>query len=207
MASSNEEIAALVIDHLVDIMAGRCSITYKDLQQNSDQSMCELLAGLLFLHEDLAFRSKERDAALERLIEQNKMLEQSRSEIAKLAAELSTPIIKVWDGVLMMPLVGSLDAIRARDIMSCILAAVVRERARHVIFDLTGVSTIDADTANHFLRIIASIKLLGAEGIVAGIQPSVSRAIVALGVQLPDIITTGDAQEALKRCMASSQRS
>ena len=103
MAHSSEDIAQLVTQHLFDIASGRCSITREQiLAGQEDQSLSEILTGLLMLHEDLQLRSsqlvraEELKAALEKLAERNRELEQSRAELAALNAQLSTPIIKIW---------------------------------------------------------------------------------------------------------------
>jgi PAS domain S-box-containing protein len=114
---------------------------------------------------------------------------------------LSLPIIEVWDGVLTIPVLGALDRERAAAMMEALLAAVTQSRGRHVILDLTGVLAIDADTAEHLIRIIRAVELLGAQGIVVGIQPQVANAIVAIGVDLSSITTLRNLRQALVGCM------
>lgn len=111
--------------------------------------------------------------------------------------ELSTPIIEVWDGVLTAPVLGTLDCDRAAALMEALLAAVARTRCRRAIIDLTGVSTMDGATAEHLLRLVRAVQLLGAQGIVVGLQPQVARAIVSLGVELTSITTLANLREAL----------
>src|SRR5262249_53745830 len=195
MALSGSDIAGRVIRHLLEITRGECSITHESIEkEEEDRAMCEILTGLLYLHEDLVYRSAERERAedelrrvVQRLADQNAELEKSRTAIAALVSELSTPIIRVWESVLMMPLVGSIDHSRASDIMFRLLSAVVAERARFTIIDVTGVASIDSGTADQFVRIVRAVELLGARGIIAGVQPSVSLSIVALGVELSGI--------------------
>jgi len=114
---------------------------------------------------------------------------------------LSTPIIQVWDNVLTLPMVGVIDSARASDIMQSLLNEVVRSRARFAILDMTGVDAIDTATASHLLSLIRAIKLLGAEGIVTGLQPSIAQTIVGLGVDLSGILTLATLREGLKLCM------
>jgi anti-anti-sigma factor len=111
--------------------------------------------------------------------------------------ELSTPIIEVWDGVLTAPVLGTLDCDRAAALMDALLAAVARTRCRRAIIDLTGVSTMDGATAEHLLRLVRAVELLGAQGVVVGLQPQVARAIVSLGVELTSITTLANLREAL----------
>jgi rsbT co-antagonist protein RsbR len=114
---------------------------------------------------------------------------------------LSTPIIQVWDNVLTLPMVGVIDSARASEIMQSLLNEVVRTRARYAILDLTGVDAIDTATASHLLSLIRAIQLLGAEGIVTGLQPSIAQTIVGLGVDLSGILTLATLREGLKLCM------
>jgi rsbT co-antagonist protein RsbR len=209
MALSGSDIAQRVIHHLLEITAGDCSITHAMIEaEGEDRAMCEILTGLLYLHEDLVLRAKERQHAeeelrsvVERLATQNTELEKSRAEIAALVAELSTPILRVWESVLMMPLVGTVDHARAADIMGRLLSTVVAERARFTVLDVTGVTNIDTGTADQFVRIVRAVELLGATGVIAGVQPSVSLAITALGVDLTGIRTFRNARDALVHCM------
>jgi rsbT co-antagonist protein RsbR len=114
---------------------------------------------------------------------------------------LSTPIIQVWDNVLTLPMVGVIDSARASEIMQSLLNEVVRTRARYAILDMTGVDAIDTATASHLLSLIRAIQLLGAEGIVTGLQPSIAQTIVGLGVDLSGILTLATLREGLKLCM------
>jgi anti-anti-sigma factor len=208
MASSNDEIARVVVEHLSDILAGTCSITPDDIARyEDDRSMGEILVGLRLLYDDLKLRESQvvrvevLSEALERLSAKNRELEESRAALAALTSELSTPIIKLWKGVLMTPLVGTIDAGRARQIMERLLPAVTNDRATHVVVDLTGVKSIDTGTISHFLQIAGAVRLLGAEIIFAGIRPEVSLALVGLGVDLSALVATRDVRDALARCM------
>lgn len=114
---------------------------------------------------------------------------------------LSVPLVEVWDGVLTVPLLGVLDRERAGEVMATLLDAVSRAQCRHVIIDVTGVASIDAGTAEHLIRIVRAVQLLGARGIVVGIQPSVAKSLVSLGVDLSSIMTLANLREALLICM------
>lgn len=119
---------------------------------------------------------------------------------------LSVPIVEVWDGVLTVPVLGVLDRERAEGMMESLLAAAARTRSRHVIIDVTAVASMDATTAEHLIRIIRAVELLGSRGIVVGIQPSVATAIVSLGVDLSAITTLSNLREALVLCMRQKPR-
>ncbi|MDC0672098.1 STAS domain-containing protein [Nannocystis radixulma] len=131
-------------------------------------------------------------------------LEAARREIESQRATieaLSTPVIEVWDGVLTLPLLGHYNADRAARMTAQVLDAVARTRARHVILDLTGVAVFDATTGDNLLRIVGAIRLLGATGILVGIQASVAQLLVGLGVGLQDVRVYQDLRQALKACM------
>lgn len=114
---------------------------------------------------------------------------------------LSVPIVQVWDGVLTVPLMGSLDPERAASMMERLLAEIVRTRARFAILDLTAIDIVDTSVANHLVRIVRAIDLLGARAVITGIRPAVAQAIVSLGVDLSSMTTLRDLQEGLKSCM------
>jgi rsbT co-antagonist protein RsbR len=114
---------------------------------------------------------------------------------------LSTPIIEVWDGVLTLPLLGFFDSRRASEVMGNLLSQIARTGARFAILDLTGVDVMDSETAYHLLKLIDAIRLLGAEGIITGIQPNVSKTMVALGLELKGIVTLANLRDGLHRCI------
>lgn len=114
---------------------------------------------------------------------------------------MSTPIIQVWDGVLTLPVVGALDSGRASAMMEQLLGEIVRTRSRYAIIDLTGVDVVDTGAADHLLKIIRAVELLGARCVVTGIRPGVAQTMVSLGVDLASIATLRNLQEGLKACM------
>ncbi|WP_437568405.1 PAS domain-containing protein [Sorangium sp. So ce542] len=118
---------------------------------------------------------------------------------------LSAPIIEVWDGVLTVPLIGALDGARAGAVMEALLAEVSRKGARFAILDLTGVEAMDTGTAAHLLKLVQAIRLLGAEGIITGVQPSGARAMVALRLDLERITTLSSLREGLWYCMKQAR--
>ncbi|HEY0137767.1 MAG TPA: STAS domain-containing protein, partial [Nannocystis sp.] len=114
---------------------------------------------------------------------------------------LSTPIIQVWQGVVMMPLFGSIDHGQAIQMQETLLEAIVRIRVRSAIIDLTGVDIIDTTTAQHIIGLVQAVQMLGARAIIVGIRPDVAQSIVALGVDLAGIVTLSNVHEALLLCM------
>lgn len=114
---------------------------------------------------------------------------------------LATPIVEVWDGVLTLPMIGVVDSARVSQVMETLLANVSAKGARIAILDLTGVDVVDTATANHLIKLIQAIRLLGAEGIVTGIQPNVAATMVTLGFDLGTIKTLGTLRAALEFCI------
>jgi rsbT co-antagonist protein RsbR len=110
--------------------------------------------------------------------------------------ELSTPVVKLWDRIVALPLIGTLDSSRAQIVMENLLEAVVQSSAEIVIIDITGVPTVDTLVAQHLLKTAAAAKLMGAECIISGIRPQIAQTIVHLGVELPQVITKADLQSA-----------
>jgi rsbT co-antagonist protein RsbR len=114
---------------------------------------------------------------------------------------LSTPIIEIWDRVLTLPMTGVVDSMRAAEVMDNLLRQVSRKGARFAILDLTGVDAVDTSTASHLLKLIQALRLLGAEGIITGIQPDVAQTMVALGMNLEEIVTLASLRDGLRLCV------
>src|SRR6516225_2847591 len=107
-------------------------------------------------------------------------IEQQRAAIR----ELSTPIMEVWEGILCLPIVGIMDSTRSADMTDALLKAVVATRARCTIIDITGIEVMDTHTADHFIRMAKSVRLLGAECVLTGINPQIAQTIVHMGVEM-----------------------
>lgn len=131
-------------------------------------------------------------------------LEAARREIEAQKATieaLSTPVIEVWDGIITLPLLGHFNAERANAMTSQLLDAVVRTRARYAILDLTGLAVIDTTTGDQILRIVSAVGLLGATGVLVGIQAEIAQMFVGLGIDLGRVRVHHNLREALKACM------
>jgi rsbT co-antagonist protein RsbR len=112
--------------------------------------------------------------------------------------ELSTPVVKLWDGVLALPIIGTLDSSRAQTIMESLLERIVATGSEIAIIDITGVPTVDTLTAQHLLKTVTAARLMGAECIISGIRPQIAQTIVHLGVELGDVITKASLADAFK---------
>jgi rsbT co-antagonist protein RsbR len=110
--------------------------------------------------------------------------------------ELSTPVITLWEGVLALPLIGTLDSARTQVVMESLLQRIVDTGAPIAIIDITGVPTVDTLTAQHLLKTVAAARLMGADCIISGIRPQIAQTIVHLGVELGDIITKASLSDA-----------
>jgi rsbT co-antagonist protein RsbR len=103
--------------------------------------------------------------------------------------ELSTPVVELWDGVLALPLIGTLDSARTQVVMESLLQRIVDTGSGIAIIDITGVPTVDTLVAQHLLKTVAAARLMGADCIISGIRPQIAQTIVHLGVDLQDVIT------------------
>ncbi|MFJ9536171.1 STAS domain-containing protein [Streptomyces sp. NPDC101225] len=112
--------------------------------------------------------------------------------------EVATPVIKLWDGIVAVPLIGTLDSARSQVVMESLLEAIVEQRARFAILDITGVPTVDSLVAQHLMKTVAAARLMGAECVVSGIRPAIAQTIVHLGLDLGTVITRASLADALR---------
>ena len=116
--------------------------------------------------------------------------------------ELSTPVIKLWDGAVAVPLIGTLDSARTQVVMENLLERIVETDAQIAIIDITGVPTIDTLVAQHLLKTVAAARLMGAECIISGIRPQIAQTIVHLGLDLSEVITKATLADAFVVALA-----
>jgi rsbT co-antagonist protein RsbR len=112
--------------------------------------------------------------------------------------ELSTPVVKLWDGILALPLIGTLDSNRAQVVMESLLQKVVETGSEVAIIDITGVPTVDTLVAQHLLKTVTAARLMGTDCIISGIRPQIAQTIVYLGVDLKDVITKSSLADAFQ---------
>jgi rsbT co-antagonist protein RsbR len=115
--------------------------------------------------------------------------------------EVATPVIKLWNGIVAVPLIGTLDSARSQVVMESLLEAVVTQQARFAILDITGVPTVDSLVAQHLMKTVAAARLMGAECIVSGIRPAIAQTIVHLGIDLGSVITRASVADALAHAL------
>lgn len=111
--------------------------------------------------------------------------------------ELSTPVVKLWDGVLALPMIGTLDSQRTQVVMESLLQRIVDTGAEIAIIDITGVPTVDTLVAQHLLKTVTAIRLMGADCIISGVRPQIAQTIVHLGLDLQDVVTKANLADAL----------
>ena len=141
----------------------------------------ELLDGLA-LHTIRTYQ-KSREAVIKR--QQEELL------------ELSTPVVKLWDGVLALPMIGTLDSQRTQVVMESLLQRIVDTGAEIAIIDITGVPTVDTLVAQHLLKTVTAIRLMGADCIISGVRPQIAQTIVHLGLDLQGVVTKANLADAL----------
>ena len=120
--------------------------------------------------------------------------------------ELSTPVVTLWDGIVALPLIGTLDSARTQVVMESLLQAIVQTNSRVAIIDITGVPTVDTLVAQHLLKTITAARLMGAECILSGIRPQIAQTIVHLGINLEDVVTKARLADAFRLALERSGR-
>jgi rsbT co-antagonist protein RsbR len=162
-----------------------------------EEKLSELLASDQATRADLA-------VALKRLEDENlerKRAEREAQERLTLIETLSAPILQVWDGVLAVPVLGTLAGDRAASLMEHLLAEIARTRSGYAILDVTGVDVIDTHTADYLLKIARAVELLGAKCIITGIRPAVAQTMVNLQTGFSSIVTLATLRDGIKHCM------
>ncbi len=112
--------------------------------------------------------------------------------------ETSTPITEIWDGVLTLPIIGTLDSSRTMLVMEALLNRIARDHARAVVMDLTGVKNIDSQVSHHLIQMVRAVQLMGSDAIITGIHPEIARALVSLNIDLSGVTTRASLSDGLK---------
>lgn len=154
------------------------------------------LLGLCGIATDITDR-KRADA--ERIAFQEQMIQAQRAALR----ELSTPLVPIAEGVLAMPLIGTIDSVRAKEIMETLLDGISRQRASTAILDITGVRVVDTQVANALIEAARAARLLGAEVLLTGISPAIAQTLVALQLDLRDLTTLATLQSGIAHAMRS----
>ena len=144
----------------------------------------------------------ERKRAEEEIRSLNEKLERRVAEQERSILELSTPVVKLWEEIVLLPLIGVVDTARAQQLIESLLAAIVQAEARVVVLDITGVPSVDTSVAQHLIKSVAAARMLGAEVIVTGISPEAAQALVKLGVDLGSMRTRGSLRAGLAEALS-----
>ena len=128
----------------------------------------------------------------------NDALAAAKAQTQNMIKELATPVIRVWDEVLVLPLIGTLDSQRAQHVMETLLERITKDGARIVILDITGVPYVDSLVASNIAQTMEAVKLVGAEGMLTGIRAQVAQTLVKMGVKITGVETKANLAEGLK---------
>jgi len=197
MVDKKSELVDVILKHLLEIAESKCSITDETIMQGNDENAQQILAGLLILHETLEYREEQRIKLISEIKELNKQLDARVQKQSKAILELSTPVIQIWNDVLVLPLIGAVDTTRAQQIVEQVLNTVAKTGAEILIIDITGVPLVDTAVANYLIKTIEAVNLLGSQSILTGVSPSNAQTLTALGVNLGNILTKGSLQTGL----------
>jgi rsbT co-antagonist protein RsbR len=141
----------------------------------------------------------ERTAELTR---QSDVIQRQAQEIL----DISTPVLRVWEGIIVAPLIGMLDSQRTQHFMEQLLTSIVETNSPIALVDITGVPTIDTQTAQHLIDTISAVRLLGANVILTGVQPNIAQTLVHLGIDLSTVSTSSSLEAGLKIAIATRQK-
>jgi rsbT co-antagonist protein RsbR len=178
-----DETAAFIFSFKKPLFAQLRIEAGKDADKLGDQAwQATALLDALGMHTIKTFQ-KSREEVINR--QQREML------------ELSTPVVKLWDGILALPMIGTLDSARTQVVMESLLQKVVDTGAQIAILDITGVPTVDTLVAQHLLKTVTALRLMGAECIISGVRPQIAQTIVHLGVDLQGVTTKANLADAL----------
>jgi rsbT co-antagonist protein RsbR len=127
----------------------------------------------------------------------SKVINESISAQSQALMEMSTPVTQIWEGILMLPVVGIIDSKRAQEIMATTLAKISETQAQVFIMDISGVAVVDTQVANHMIQITKATRLMGCESTISGLSPSIAETIVQLGIDVGKVRTTATLKDAL----------
>jgi rsbT co-antagonist protein RsbR len=154
--------------------------------------------------EYLAFSRMVDDLGLRTFEAYSAAREQIIADQATSMMELSTPVVRLWDGVVAVPLVGTLDSARTQLVMEKLLETLVSTGSEHAVIDISVVPTVDTEVAQHLLKTVSAARLLGAQCTISGIRPQVAQTIVSLGIEFGDIATKATLADALALAFKNS---
>jgi rsbT co-antagonist protein RsbR len=153
---------------------------------------------LLMQQEALANQQRHIEA-------QERELEAKAKTIARQAEailELSTPILEVWDEIMVLPIVGVIDTRRSELVLHSLLETISNKRTKWVVIDITGVESVDTQTADHLLKMVRAARLLGTSCVLSGVRPAIAQTFIGLDIDIGELVTKRNLREALAHCLA-----
>jgi len=169
----------------------------QSIEITEQDSFTELEMGMNFMIQNLTEERDRREKAIHELEEKLETIRKQQAAIS----ELSTPIIQIWDSVLTLPVIGVVDSRRSEEMMESLLEEVVETQSQCVIIDVTGVNVVDTKTADHFIKMVKAVKLLGAECIITGISPEIAQTLTNIGIDLTNVKTLRNLRDGLKESL------
>jgi rsbT co-antagonist protein RsbR len=192
------------LERMEDVLASAAAMDFSariGTEAEDELSSCEQAVDVFL--EDFEAELKGRRQAEEDLQEKLVTIQKQQEAIN----ELSTPVIKVWDNVLVLPIIGTLDSHRTQQMMESLLQEIVATGSGLAILDITGVAVVDTMVANHLIKTITAAGLMGAECVLSGISPAIAQTIVQLGIDLTGVRTKSTMMEAMRYAIhANGQR-
>ena len=189
-------------DVLARVAQGDFATRLELTEQEDDLTNLEM--GINFLIVDLRQQATANREKEDALLAQQRELEAKLVTIDQQAAairELSTPVIEVWEDILVLPIVGVVDTRRSMEIMNDLLERVVETRAKCVILDITGVQIVDTKTADYLLKVVSAASMLGARCVLTGLSPAVAQTLVEIGADLREVRTLRNLKAGLEDCL------
>lgn len=201
-------VAQKRIQNLIQVLAqatcGDYGARISGLDELPEDGFLEVEAAVNILLEELQVVRQHNQQQHQEIEEAARQLHSKQEELLR---ALSTPIIVVARGILAMPIVGAIEAARAQDMAECMLERVARERATHIILDLTGAGEISKSTAQALFRMAQAVRLLGSHCILTGLSPEMARTLVAIDFDSSNILTLPNLAEAIDHVLGKSKRS
>jgi rsbT co-antagonist protein RsbR len=197
----SHETVAEVYDKIADLLMVLSDVANGDFSNRLDSGLPDnhplgaLCIGVNEMIDSLQGEQHRNEQYRRELEEKLATIEQQRSAIR----ELSTPIMEVWEGILCLPIVGIIDSTRSADMTDALLQAVVTTRARCVILDITGIEAMDTHTADHFIRMVKAVRLLGAECVLTGINPHIAQTVIHMGLNMAGVVSHRSLRDALQQ--------
>lgn len=201
-----------------EVVGKKCSSIFKSSKCGTDEcKMCDALKGEKSIMENevlvggvkkyiecnlapLRNENNEIVGGLESIIDITRRVldDKKLREQSKAIREMSTPTIKLWEGILVLPVIGVVDSVRAQFMMESILNKILETSSKVIILDIHGVAAVDTAVANHLIKITRATKLMGCVCLLSGISPAVAQTIIQLGIDMGSIQTTSTLSDALK---------